>query len=349
MSNILNDSNKTDINPWIDRTQLPKLSIVSAISLSIAAVVFSLWTTFGFYDITAFAYLIISCSSAATVLILTRSPLVILMPITSYGLALLLSRSLVDSIASLLYFPAAAVIALCIYRFKSRNSTVCAASLTLALTFAIFFSIAIYKEYGSLDITTLEKLWQTIKDETRTFLESARRIDENGQSVRLYSDELISTMFSLFLNLSPAIIIFIFNALSFAAVKIVQLLFHVFKVSQMLPSQNWKFSISAAGAIIYLAAYVASLIFTADNISVLWAVVANIVYILTPGLFLVGINRLSAIVKQKKMYFDSIIIIFVIIMALLFMNSLFITALSFLGAFHSIKDSGIIRFPSKKA
>lgn len=357
MNHPLNQSarRETAANPWAHHSPLPKLSTVGAVLLSLAAVLFSVWTTVGILNLTGFLPLMVSCACAATIFILVRSPLTLLVPISSFGLALLLTRSWALSAASLLYLPAALVIAHCIYRFKSRAATVCRVSLTLALSFALFCAIILYSRYGALNLDILKNLSRSAEDALRAWL-AAFTASQDGQTVRIFSDEVISLLLALLITLSPAASIFFLNLLSFVSVKLAQLLFRVFRLTHMLPPQNWKFIISPAGAIVYLVAYLVYLVSSSsDDITVLWAVTANIVLILAPGLFVVGFNRLIEAFRQKRVLFNNAAIIVAAVLLTMFINitlllsALLIAVLTFLGAIHCIRESGIFRFPSKKS
>lgn len=347
---IIQNNKKTppDIgtNPWSEKA-LPQMSPASAIVFSIAAVFLSVLTALNMYNIFVFIYAIGACALAASVFTLTRSPLLLAIPAASYGITLILTRSAVDSAASLICFGAAAAIAFCIFRFKPRVTAVCAASFALGLTVALFGVAVIIKTYGSINIDVLKNLLQVLKDDFREALSSVQAADENGNLVKVYSDELINSLIRQVAIMSPAIIISTFNIIAFAAVKLVHLIFGAFKLTHMLPGANWKFSISAVGAITYIIAYIVTLFMNSEFITAAWAVTANVIYILQPGLLLIGATEIIRLIRQKKMYFSSVVFIFITIMLFLLQTAVFIVGASFLGAFRCIKESGIIRLPKR--
>ncbi len=255
-----------------------------------------------------------------------------LLPIAAYVATLLYSRDLVASAACLLPLPAAWALALGTRRAAARENgpgrvgVICLTSLALTVSFVGMGAVILYRLLGTLDLSALKNALEAARENVIVWVTSAELPAETPDELRaLLTRENVELMVNGTVNLLPGYIIALINVLAAVSQLLFQATLVSFGCGASLSDRVRVFRMSAVSCVVFLAAYLLTVIGNGDA-STLWGTVAqNIYVILLPGLAFAGLLRLTAGIVRRHMGCFSLL-------ALLLIPLMFLVAPLFLAA-----------------
>ncbi len=258
-------------------------------------------------------------TGALTVSIITKKQAVWLpiIPLVAYGFTLLCSWDIVGSVACLLPLLAAPALAFATRRSAAaedgpnRVGVICLTSLALGASLLAMIALTLYRQLGSLSISTLTAAMETARESVINEITSVELPAEATEEMRnFFKRENVEQMINSVINLLPAYAVVLINLISTVA----QLLLHASLVSfgcgESLTDRVRVFRMSAASCIVFAGAYLVALLATGDTSTLPGTVAQNIYTILMPGLAFAGLLRiLGAITKHSMGCFSLLLII----------------------------------------
>ncbi|MBQ8248447.1 MAG: hypothetical protein IJY93_01000 [Clostridia bacterium] len=245
-----------------------------------------------------------------------------------------------------------------------RTASIASAAIVCFLLFASHFALVIYNVYGALNIETIgtyiDEAFAPVADE---FSKLTAEID--GKTQPLFTEQTLDELFyytKTMLIGSSAMMMLVFAYLATLATR---LLAGIFGVAHYLPTGlrvhvraimtadgpkvevsrepvQWRIEIDSVTAWVYIAAYVASLLFAPidGNVGIVYLALQNLVIILSPGFIYCALRDTVLMVRgkaQKGMLGRAMPILIVV---LLFVDpSLVIMLFSILGVIVTIREN----------
>lgn len=272
-------------------TMLPSLlTLLLTGSMALAAIPCSFITAIGIGS-----YLLIS----------SGSPILILAVPLSFGISFLASGNLYAPLISLAVFPAIYVFAASFDENSSRTSMITRITSVLTAETVIALLVLLFVKKGSIDADTMNA---TVNDMLNGIGNSLRELLGNmiNEYKALGMDEAvlktldpfidnIDTYIRTIFSISPAILIFMLNIVSFASHQLTLSLFDRTNKKKYINDNTVPFRLSTVSAVVFIIAYLTSFIlsFTGET-DIISLVCTNIYMILFPGMILTGIFVLLA-------------------------------------------------------
>ena len=317
-------------------TVLPALAVwMYTDSVTLAALASAAVTVLG---VTAFVYKV------------TRSPWILAVPPLSYLLAYAASGSLKTALFSLVLFPTAAVMCLCISGKRSRNSLICRASVSLFITLVAIVLIALAVKGGGLSTDAMrsasDSLFSSLKNHfTEQYAALSQQYTSTGISavdIGLTSSDAATYALTVFFAL-PAIFITLFNIVSFAASQLTISLFARGGLHEYLTPISLSFSMSWVSAAVFFMSVLTRYTVYGKYADTVTLIAENIYLILLPGLAFTGILTLLGRGPGRKKHIFSLIAVAALF---LYSPSSALAASAFVGCF-TVTSVAIITAISK--
>lgn len=195
----------------------------------------------------------------------------------AYVLGLLLIRSPLLSLTSLLFLAIGLPFAACIKRRCSLSVTTAALSVAAAVVLASLFAAAVVRGYGDL-VRGFSTYFDEMKASVNEVLNAFRDVtDENGFVI--FSDQTVAAIKESLIMTAPAMAIIVCEAAAYITAKMFLLLCNVFKDSELV-HRPWRVHTSLAASIVFTLSY---LVFVfAPRANIVYYSAANLMFILIP-------------------------------------------------------------------
>ncbi len=265
-----------------------------------------------------------------------RSPLLLVIPLLSFGAAYFMTRSLFFSSLSLIVFP----IAYCLYVVFSKGhgkvSAICSLSFVTGAFLIIYLLCWIYLKDGSIGITTIKAFVASLRGGLISKLADSlvfaySQISETGIGIN-YATEISTSLVASVFNFIPALFVLTMYVISY----VLHALYVSLMVAQPENAENVKkamtFKMSATSAVVYMVAFVATLILAYDGSELYATVAQNVSMILQPGLILVAFAFMSEYMRGKNTSCLGFIAYLAVFFLLFNIPSLVLTVASFAGS-----------------
>ncbi len=226
----------------------------------------------------------------------TRSPYLLGIVPAAYLMALLIGNRPIAALLSLIFFPAAYILAIGFSGKAGRMAMICRISVSLAAISAVVLIVWLSIKNGRFDLAlvpqAVDNLFEALVDLcTNWFADMANVYLENGVDIttagitaadaRLYAVALFGII--------PALAIVALNAVSFVAYQLTLSLFGLSGQKSYLTPETVSFSMSWISAVVFILAYFVMLISNLSSAENIGLVAENLYLILLPGLVLTGV------------------------------------------------------------
>ena len=230
-----------------------------------------------------------------------------LVPLGAFAVSLAVTRDPLITLACLIPFPAALVLAQGTRSAAAREDgptrvgVICLTSLTLGASIAAVAAAALYRALGTLDVSAI-LAWmdnaRTLLTDTLVSLELSFPAP-NGDEIPVdaeYAENLINQAF----NLIPALAVVTVNILAALAQMIQHAALSAFGFGESVTDRVRLFVMSAVSGFVFIAGYITAWVSGTDASTLVGTVAENVVLILQPGLALCGMLRLLHLVMGRR-------------------------------------------------
>lgn len=228
--------------------------------------------------------------------------LCLLIPTISFGLALFLCRDL--GVAALVLLPCPAALTLA---FGTRSSAgkdtgltrvgvICATSLAFGVTLLAFSAWYLYEALGTLTISALKDLLDSIRQALIEALKSYEITQGDTVILSLADKEAeVTNAVNSMINTLPATLVVLCNVVAAFSQMIALSGLRAYGFGSSVTDRVKDFRISLVSAVIFLLSWLVALIAVGDNnaSTLIGTVAENFFIVLTPGLALAGIFRFA--------------------------------------------------------
>ena len=231
----------------------------------------------------------------------TRHPLLILLPIIAYTVAVLLTRDPVIALFATPAYPAAYIMGRSIMSNERRVSTI--ASSALVLGGVVVFAVALLWRLSDLEMSmqALLTVAYGVRDEivelalTDPMLSQMRvMLESAGYDIAA----TFSSVFDFVLMLVPGVICVLFLLISYAAQYLCVMSYPPMKMKQFCTVLSRRFTLSVLSAVIFVVCAVVAL-FPSSRLTLFSAVTQNLFLILFPGMLVAGFWSLYASYRNR--------------------------------------------------
>ena len=332
----------------------PKYSATLVAVLIIVDIFFSVVSSVNFLGVVGVTALVAASALFACLLILTQSLYIFLIFLPSFLISALVGGDLMFAFIGLVYIPLGLISALGKKQKLSRTQII----LRLSGGLAVFYAIAlIFVFITSMGEFSPESIRDIITSEASDFMDyynytvsqysnnSVEVGSEAGEIVKMSETEKATYVESIKAIIPAAFVIYC-NAVSFFITFVFRIFYNIIVV-QLQPAEkivrrkkiekiekdNWRITISFASTIVFVLCILLVMIF-AHNIWVT-VVISNIVYILGPGLFIIGFYFIFAKIKLfcRNNYMSAGLVLLFLAIILLFFTSFVFVAVIFCGVY----------------
>lgn len=250
--------------------------------------------------ITAFPLTALSGASLAFLLLTLCSPWPLLLPLGAFISALLVLRDPGAALVYAAFLPAGAVLALSIGGDRlsflpaklrggkaGRTETVVSVSAVTLVIYLLYAALSVAAEYGGLSGAAFKSFYETESGRLRDVFASLT-LTVDGETVRVYSDEVLDYVVKYMLLMLPAVLICATNILSYLCTLFFRGFAYAFGMTYLLPDGKWGFTVSKLSAYVFCGAYLLAMLGGGLGSDAISAVTSNIVLILTPPFALMG-------------------------------------------------------------
>jgi hypothetical protein len=206
------------------------------------------------------------------------------------------------------FIPVGIVISLCLVSEYEKAHTVVAAAAVLVSVLILSFLLAHYSAYGEVSSRSLTHFVSAVKQE---FVSVTSEIDYESLGLSVTD---ISESFDSVIYMMPAIIIIFASVISYICVSLARVLLLGHGASSE-GLKHWPLKMSRMASAVFLISFLIIMLSGAKSVNVTDTSALNLMLILTPGFFLIGI-RSSVIHLRRSGFFG------MIFMALIFFTTI---------------------------
>ena len=358
-----------------DIKKYPKYSTALIVAFIIIDIFFSVINAVDLVGFIGVAALIIASALFACLIILTRSLYIFLMAVPSFIISLILSGEIIYAFIGLAYIPLGFMISFGLRQKLSRTQIILRLSAVITVFYILAFVLMFILSMGKFSIGSVKNIIDQQAEEvidyyidyynsffTRDNVGQSRyddtgQYDANRTVVMSESDrhDYVESLKAII----PAVFIWYCTVISFFITFVFRILYNII-VIQANPDEevkrwgkiqrnDWKLTMSLVSTVIFVLCIFFVMFFSGMNN--IWAVitVTNVIYILAPGLFIIGFHFIHEKIKLLcKNNYISVVLIFVFIgVILLLFSSFIIMAFIFCGVY-SIQIVELKKFVEKK-
>lgn len=218
--------------------------------------------------------------------------LLLLIPAATYGVTFLLTGDPLRGLLTLLPLPLGVVFAVMLLRCGTFTDTVIAGAAAVALTLGVTLLLTLAAT-GKLTSNALSLLADGLREELIVRMTEARTLYEKAGISLAMTDVQIANSAAMWVNLIPAIFLILCSVISFCSFRIFLRVTAGFDALPHLPRRVIAMSVSAWAAVLFLVAFLLSLLVGRDHVSFFGVVLQNLYLVLEPPLVLVGFSALA--------------------------------------------------------
>lgn len=305
-------------------------TIRSPLNIALIAIpAFLLVTSSGSLSLGALALSVCLGAGYGAFLFTTAGRLWLLPPLLSFPLALLGGASLSTAVCTLIPWVLAVVLYWCLERGFTRTQTFCRIAAAALLLLFVLFALHLVLTYGSDNpfpgMTAL--LGQAREAQTEAIVDWLSRTSTMaGEQATAAATLLTASVF----NVLPAVLIILCLMVAFYADMVALSLFKACGVDDQLEKVVYYFSMTVYAAIVFVAAFLVSLIFGSSTRGEMAAVVAeNIYLVMMPMMVYAGFGFVMRALLASRFGF---MWIFLAMMVVFYSPGLLLMIVAFVGA-----------------
>ena len=251
----------------------------------------------------------------------------------AFGLSLLFTESILASSTMLLFLLCAVLLAIALSKGMRRTSAVCLVTGALLVGYVTIFAIAFYRLAGAFSREALSSLISQIYTLLLdAFKESASLLDPEFRV--LMTEEVFNAAFDAILCSLPAGVIITVSVLAFLSHLLSFVLCTESGYMERIPEGSRPFVLSPVTAILYVAAFLLTLIapYVGDGAGILLLTAQNLTLILMPALLLVGALGIYGFLAQNKGCLN-IWVLLGIVLLIVYTRGILLYPISFVGVY----------------
>lgn len=212
-------------------------------------------------------------------------------PALTWGLTFLVTSDPMRGLLTLLPLPLAAVFAFFMTRcMRCTEATVAgAAALALTLALALLLTLAATGRLHGNALATLAEEWRAGISATLSDLRAAY---EKAGIAYTITDVSIANAATMMVNLIPSLFLIVCSAVSFLTYRVFVHTVVCFDEMRRMPRRVLEFTVSPTTAILFLGAFLLSLLVGNGHDSFFSVILQNLYLVLEPGLILIGFSAL---------------------------------------------------------
>ena len=218
--------------------------------------------------------------------------LFLLIPAAAYGVTFLMTGDPMRGLLTLIPLPLGLLFAVMLARCDSFTDTVGSGAAAVALTLAEALLLTLAAT-GRLSSNALSLLADDLRANLVSRLTEVRDLYEKAGISLEMTDVQIANSAAMWVNLSPAIYLILCSVISFCSFRIFLRVTAGFDELPRMPRRVIAMSVSPVAAILFLVAFLLSLLVGRDHASFFGVVLQNLYLVLEPPLILVGFSALS--------------------------------------------------------
>ena len=251
------------------------------------------------------------------------------------ALPLIICALSVRSVGAAMLSVSSVICSLCLaYVIRSRRdrvSAVCNISAGLCVSVAVALVYAVYVLRGEISGTVIRELLDSAKQSMILtidgMLSQMGMLAEVGLDVTNIASVAVSSVF----NLLPAIVIVICNVCAYVLHSLFMSVLFTTPEQRQQSVDMLEFNMSIHSAIIYIVAIILSLILSSDKTAMYGAVAQNLAVVLAPGLILIALAGMRALMAKKASCLGTLLYVGVIFL-LASLSVIVITVVALIGA-----------------
>ena len=282
-----------------------------ALTLTTAAV----FAVFGLGFSTGAVFLAVTvgiCVTAFLLTTLTRGYLCAVLPIAAAVIAYLITRDAGVALSTLSFLPAAVLLSVATLLGKTRTQAICFALCGLLITVLAVLAVLVYRSMGALNGEAIRGFTENLREAVvqvmftlrNPILENASSMTD-AQSKAMYEqlltvlgDDAIRNLVGMMFNILPALITVLCAVVAFEAQMLQNAVYRTVGLQAVLTREARVFTMSTTAAVIYALTFVLMLVIPSSSMAS--AVVQNICLMLLPGLCVIGITDIFAMISRLQ-------------------------------------------------
>lgn len=218
--------------------------------------------------------------------------LLLLVPAATYGLTFLMTGDPMRGLLTLLPLPLGILYAVMLLRCGSFTDTVISGAAVVALTLGVALLLTLAAT-GKLVPNALSLLADEMRGDLVARLTEVRTLYEKAGLTVEMTDVQIANSAAMWVNLIPALFLILCSVISFCSFRILLRVTAGFDELPHMPRRVIAMSVSPVAAILFLVAFLLSLLVGRDHASFFGVVLQNLYLVLEPPLILVGFSALT--------------------------------------------------------
>lgn len=309
------------------QAEMPRMKRVAAISVATLTFLLGLRSGTLFPNAASLLFLTAAAALLSALIFMFRSSAVYLAPLLTFVSVIILTGSLQSALFSVSYVPMSVVLSVSFFSRLSKSRAIFRSSVTLGTFLLVSYLIA---RLLKIDLLPSASEFRTAME---SFLSSAAINTKNGR-MPLFSQDSVAGIADYVLLSIPAIFITAVNAVSYLSSSALVLLCRMFFFSSFIPGRKWNYMPSPVTAFIFIFSYfLSSILIPFAKADVIGFAAENMLLALTPAMMIAGEKTafFFALKRDKRILFVVLTLFAVMISA-----SLYLMAVSFLGAIHVI-------------
>ena len=326
--------------------------MIEAFILTAAAVFLSVLSGTAFGSLTGFFCIIFASALFSCVLFLTSPSVILISGIASFAITLTLTNNIINAVSSLIYIIAGAFVYFGVRRKKSRTHITVGIAVCLSVLYMGMLVLYFLLETGTFSVGMLSSMidstltnWvelaikqynSMLAQYSNSGINGGINIEEAAQAAYLMESYAKETVMNL-KAVIPACFVLYNIIIAYLSTSVFRLAYNIFipmanPNRKKINNKYWRINISAVSAVIMAAALVINFLVSKKQESLFTSIVmTNLIYILAPGFFLMGVyfafdrifkSRIGVIpvmliISAVMLAFISTMILFIVVYALL--------------------------------
>ncbi len=222
-----------------------------------------------------------------------------LIPLLSYVGAYALTGSLIYSLIALIPIPSAMLMGVLHKKRVGRTAMIATASAVLLTLCAAFALLLLFKN-GTVSVEYVRALINVARENVIYFMKNFT-VDVGGTPTNIFVAEYVDMFVTHIFNLLFSVAVCASFVIIFFSHSIQMILYERTDYDLLVTEKTSKITMSIYAAGIFIICYILSLSTdVAGNPDILSAISQNLCIILTPGLFIVGLEAVGALMKKLR-------------------------------------------------
>ena len=302
-----------------------KRSMATPVILAVIALAFSVLSVILLDGAFSLLFSMLAAAALAVSILASSSYLFLLAAPITYIAALAILRDPLAALGAVEYAPIAFIAASAYKNKCSAVGIICRISAVTAVFEAAMFALTFVSLYGELNAEVfaafIGELHTLITDTLYELFVLPLKLEA------LFTYETLGGLVTYTLILSPSVFITVYNITALCLCGVIRLLCRRLKCGEVISPESKHFAISRIAAILFIVAYIITVFIGGEYVSAFYAVAANLVIILAPGLALFGmidfLSRSGGNSSKRAFTIIAMVFLFFVATALFFLLAAF--------------------------